>query len=90
MKLAELWNQNHRRVRRECWLESGCYLRLPFRAEDGTRGVWAHLFSRKTQALCGLPTPQEFLVMAPEEDVGNDWCVWNGPLDPADSEEPKP
>ena len=86
MRLFELWNLGHQRVRRSKWAEPGCYLRLPLRSVDGTRGVWGHLFSRQTQTVCELPTPQDILMLDNfEADETDDWNPWTGPLDPADT-----
>jgi hypothetical protein len=45
-------------------------------------GVWFHLYCRKEQEVCELPTPQSILIMQTNTDIEAE--LYTGPLDKND------
>lgn len=68
------------RFRRSIWADPTDYVRVD--VFDGHRGPWMHVWARRSQEICGMPTPQNILNI--EEDATDDYEPYTGPLDPAD------
>ena len=81
MTQDELIAQGCNRMRRPMWANPEDYLHIDL--INGHKGPWAHLWSRRTQEICGYPTPQNILNI--DTDPTTDYLPYDGPLDPKDT-----
>ncbi len=68
------------RFRRDIWADPTDYVRVD--VIDGKKGPWMHLWARRTQEICGSPTPQDILNI--RHDPTDDYLPYDGPNDPED------